>query len=161
MSSRVSQPLPSVSNHAGPNWALEYPVRGARPLTGKFSAALSAVWELACVGEVGGARLDDGCAEGRLDGDAECAGEVGLGGDETGVSVGCTDVPMSVASESEAGGLALPFTAPKAITKAVMPVTIHFVRRGVSGRRHSRMKPGMMHRRKPTMIAGHEYTHPR
>lgn len=113
MSSRVSQPLPSVSNHAGPNSALEYPVRGARPLTGKFSAALSAVWELACVGEVDGAWLDDGCAEGRLDGDAECAGELGLGS-----ALGGTDDDL-------------------------------------------RVKPRVMHRRKPTMIAGHEYIQPR
>ena len=39
---RWSQPLPSVSSQAGPNWSRLYPVLGARPLTCSSSAVANA-----------------------------------------------------------------------------------------------------------------------
>ena len=47
MSLRVSQPLRSTSAHAWPNWSREYPVFGARPLTGNSASAAAAVPRLA------------------------------------------------------------------------------------------------------------------
>jgi hypothetical protein len=42
MSLRVSQPLWSTSDHAGPNWSRSYPVFGARPFTGSASSTATA-----------------------------------------------------------------------------------------------------------------------
>ena len=89
------------------------------------------------------------------------AAPLGLSMTDVGAVVGCMDAFVVGDPRSDVDGLVPPLTAPMATITDAIPVTIHLVRIDVSGRRHSRTSPGMMQRRNPTTITGHEYSHPR
>jgi len=94
-------------------------------------------------------------------GDRLTATPLGLSMTEVGAVVGCPDALVVGEPRSGVEGLLPPLTAPTATITEAIPVTSHLVRIDVSGRRQSRTSPGMMHRTKPAMMAGHEYIQPR
>ncbi|CAB4924787.1 unannotated protein [freshwater metagenome] len=69
MSSRVSQPLWSTSNHAAPNCARAYPVLGARPFTGRASTAASATPLAPVAATVGAGIVEDRMGDGDVEAD--------------------------------------------------------------------------------------------